>query len=127
MAVPSFNKDSPSINMESFFEVPSSLRIAIVATGSVAEIKNPKSNEAVQSNLSSSIMMYFMTTAVRQEHTTSIGPAKIRMLINCFLKMNQSQLNAESKMRAGRNNRRTRLGSMELNVSAASPKLPRYS
>lgn len=96
--------------MVSLLEAPSSLRIAITATGSVAEIINPKRREMSQLKSPLLMIIYFITIAVRIAQTRSIGPARMRILTSCFLNMNQSQLNAESKMRGGKKRRRIRFG-----------------
>ena len=71
--------------------------------------------------------MYFIMIAVKKELKTNIGPASIRILAIYFLKMNQSQLKAESNIRAGRKSRRTNLGSIMLKERAPIPYSPNFS
>ena len=57
----------------------------------------------------------------------NIGPASKRILAVYFFRMNQSQLKAESNIRAGRKRRSTKLGSIKLKERASIPYSPKFS
>ena len=52
-----------------------------------------------------------MINAVAKVEKSSIGPAISRIFTNCLLKVYQSELNALSKIKAGRKSRKTSSGS----------------
>lgn len=91
---------------------PISFRTAITATGSVVELRKPKSRANDHGRLSSDTMANFIAIAVNTAQMTQIGYASKSMLTICLLKMNQSQLKADSKTRGGMNMNRIRDGSM---------------
>lgn len=75
-AVPSLNKDSPSINVANFLLAPSSFNKATTATGSVADIIAPNSTAASNVNYPLYPSTNLITKADRQVDSNRAGPAK---------------------------------------------------
>jgi hypothetical protein len=112
IAVPSFRRLSPSIIVESLFDAPNSLRRDTTATGSVAEIIDPNKRAAENGNSSPEYpRQYYIIKADKIIEIRSIGPAIINTCGNSTLNMCQSELNALSKMSAGKNMRSNKCGS----------------
>jgi hypothetical protein len=71
--------------------------------------------------------MYLIIRADKPVEPRSIGPAMMRTYPNSILKICQSELNALSKIKAGKKIKSKRCASNELHTFIATPSLPRPS
>ena len=98
IAIPSLSSDSPSTRTSSRLGTPSSRKVAVTATGSVAEISAPKSSAAV-------IGMPRPTWTIMPTSTVAITRATIaraRIGTRFLTKTRAGRVSAASKTSAGR-------------------------
>ena len=101
IAVPSFIKLSPSINVAKLFFAPSSFNKATTATGSVA--LNPVPRSRLAANVQSSYITTLIGSAVIPDASSRPGPASKRHCHAVFLNRCHSIEKADSKISGGRN------------------------
>lgn len=113
------------MSVANLFDAPNYLSKATTATGSVAEMIEPNNRHDSHVKSPEYPSMYFIVIPLRNVEPSTIGPAIKSIYQNYILMICQSELKADSNIKAGKKMKRISCGDRKLHCLIALPSTPK--